>query len=58
LLIVLFEEAVDRGLQVGDGAKDAPLEPALCKGREEAFDRVERGGRCRNVATRLGSRFC
>jgi len=27
-LIVLFKEAVDRGLQVGDGAKDA-LEPAL-----------------------------
>ena len=41
LLIVLIEEAVDRGLQVGDGAKDAALEPALCQGREEALDRVE-----------------
>jgi hypothetical protein len=30
LLIVLFEDAVDRGLQVRDGAKDAALEPALC----------------------------
>src|SRR5271170_8269448 len=47
LLIVLFEEAVDRGLQVGDGAKDAALEPALCEGREEALDGVEPGSRCR-----------
>ena len=30
MLIVLVEEAVDRGLQVHDGAKDAALEPALC----------------------------
>ena len=28
-LIVLFEEAVDRGLQVGDRSKDAALEPAF-----------------------------
>ena len=50
LLIVLFEEAVDRGLQVDDGAKDAALEPALCEGREEALDRVEPGsGRRREV---------
>jgi hypothetical protein len=31
LPIVLFEEAVDRGLQIGDGAKDAALEAALCE---------------------------
>src|SRR5271170_3291854 len=46
-LIVLFEEAVDRGLQVGDRSKDAALEPALREGREEALDRVEPGSRCR-----------
>ena len=50
LLIVLFEEAVDRGLQVGDGAEDAALEPALCERGEEALDRVEPGsGRRREV---------
>jgi hypothetical protein len=50
LLIVVFEEAVDRGLQVDDGPKDAALEPALCQGREEALDRVEPGrGRRRGV---------
>ena len=43
LLIVLFEEAVDRGLKVGDGPKDAALEPPLCEGREEALDGVEPG---------------
>jgi hypothetical protein len=41
LLIVLFEEAVDRGLQVGDGPEDAALEPALCEGREEALDCIK-----------------
>src|ERR1700728_3527007 len=52
LVIVLFEEAVDRGLQVDDRAKDAALEPALCEGGEEAFDRVEPGGRCRREMER------
>src|SRR5580698_8302927 len=52
LLIVLFEEAVDRGLQVGDGAKDAALEPALCEGCEEALDGVEPGSRCRGEMER------
>ena len=47
LLIVLFEEAIDRGLQVGERPKDAALEPALCEGREEALDCVEPGCRCR-----------
>ena len=50
LLIVLFEEAVDRGLQVCDGSEDAALEPALCESGEEALDRVEPGsGRRREV---------
>ena len=50
LLIVLFEEAVDRGLQLGDGSEDAALEPALCESGEEALDRVEPGsGRRREV---------
>ena len=52
LLIVLFEEAVDCGLQVGDGPKDAALEPPLRKGREEALDRVEPGSRCRREMER------
>jgi hypothetical protein len=41
---VLFEEAVNRGVQVGDGAKDAALEPSLCEGCEEALDGVELSG--------------
>src|SRR5271154_2058241 len=50
LLIVLFEEAVDRGLQIRDGPEDAALEPALCERGEEALDRVEPGsGRRREV---------
>ena len=47
VLIALFEEAVDRGLQVGDGAKDAAFEPALCERGEEALDRAEPGSGCR-----------
>ena len=52
MLIVLFEEAVDCGLQVGDGPKDAALERALCEGREEALDGVEPGSRCRREVER------
>ena len=47
LLIVLIEEAIDRGLQVGDGAEDAALEPSLGEDREEALDSVEPGSGCR-----------
>jgi hypothetical protein len=47
---VLFEEAVDRGLKIGDGSKDAALQSALCEGCEEALDAVERrGGRWREM---------
>jgi hypothetical protein len=41
LLIALFDEAVDRGLQVGDRLENAALTPALCKVREEALDCVK-----------------
>ena len=40
-MIVLFEEAVDRGLQVDDGAKHAAFQPPLGEDGEEAFDGVE-----------------
>src|SRR5208282_2374798 len=45
--IVIFEEAIDRGLKVGDGSEDAAFEAALGEGGEEALDGVEPGGRCR-----------
>jgi hypothetical protein len=38
---VLIEEAVDRRLQVSDGAKGRRLEAAIGQEGEEAFDRVE-----------------
>ena len=41
LLIVLFEESVDRALKIDDRAKDAALESALGEGREEALAGVE-----------------
>jgi hypothetical protein len=43
LLIVLIEEAIDRGLQVGDGAEDAGLEPSLREDREVAPDGPSNG---------------
>jgi hypothetical protein len=46
LPIVLFEEAVDCGLKVGDGSKDAALQAALCEGCEEVLDGVEPRGGC------------
>src|SRR5665213_1926729 len=47
LLIVLFEETIDCGLKVGDRAKNAALEHALCEDGEEALDGVEPGRRGR-----------
>ena len=52
LLIVLFEESVDRGLEVGDGPEDAALEPALGEGCEETLDGIEPGGRRRREMER------
>ena len=52
LLIVLLEETVDGGLQVGDGVKDASGEPPLGEGCEEALDRIEPGSGCRREMER------
>ena len=45
--VMVFEEAVDRGLEVDKGSEDAALQSALGQDREEAFDGVEPGGRRR-----------
>ena len=44
---MIFEEAIDRGLEVGNGSEDAAFEAALCEGGEEALDGIKPGGRCR-----------
>ena len=41
----LCEEAVDGGLQIGDGSEDAALEAPPGELGEEAFDRIEPGWR-------------
>jgi hypothetical protein len=46
LLIVLFEEAVDRGLEIGDRSEHAAFQSPLCQGREKTLDGVE--PRCRS----------
>src|SRR5271165_1038056 len=50
--VVIVEEAVDRGLEVGDGSEDAALETALGQDGEEALDGVEPGGRGRGEVER------
>jgi hypothetical protein len=45
--VVVVEEAVDSGLEVGDGSEDAALEAAFGHYGEKAFDGVEPGGRGR-----------
>jgi len=45
--VVVFEEAVDGGLKVGDGSEDATLEAALGQDGEEALDGIEPGSRSR-----------
>ena len=47
MLIVVDDEAVDRGLQVDDGSKTPRLSLRFVQGREEALDRVEPGRRRR-----------
>ncbi len=44
-LVMLGNEAVNGGLQIGDGAEHAVFEPPLCQLGEEAFDRVKPGAR-------------
>jgi len=43
LLVVLFEEAIDGGLEIGDGSKDASLQSPPCEYRETSLDGVEPG---------------
>ena len=50
--VVIVEEAVDGGLEVGDGSEDAALEAALGQDGEEALDGVEPGGRGRREVER------
>src|SRR5271155_2627331 len=45
--VVIVEEAVDGGLQVGHGSEDAAFEAAFGEDCEEALDGVEPGGRGR-----------
>ena len=47
VFVGLREEAVDGGLEIDDALEDAALEPLLGQLGEEAFDRVEPGGRGR-----------
>ena len=47
-MICFGDEAVDGGLKIDDGMKDAAFEPPACELDEEALDGVElgcRGGR-------------
>jgi hypothetical protein len=39
--VVIIEEAVDSGLEVGDGSEDGALEATLGQDGEEALDGVE-----------------
>ena len=43
IMVGLFDEAVDRGLELDDRAEDAALETALGELGEEALDGVEPG---------------
>ena len=45
--VVVVEEAVDGGLEVGDRSEDAAFQATLGENREEALDGVEPGGRGR-----------
>jgi hypothetical protein len=45
--VVIVEEAIDRGLEVGDRSEDAAFKAAFGEGDEEALDRGEPGRRCR-----------
>ena len=50
--VVIVEEAVDGGLEVGDGSKHAAFEAALGQDGEKAFDGVEPRGRGRREVER------
>jgi hypothetical protein len=38
LLVVLFEEAIDGGLEIGDGSEHASLQSPLCEYCEKSLD--------------------
>ena len=50
--VVIVEESVDRGLEVGDGPEDAALETALGQDGEKSLDGIEPGGRSRREVER------
>ena len=50
--VVIVEETIDGGLEVGDGSEGAALEAALGQGGEETLDGVEPGGRGRGEVER------
>ena len=61
--VMIVEEAIDRGLEVGDGSEDSAFEAAFGEGREETFNGVEPGGRGRRevegpsrIAPTIGAR--
>ena len=41
--VVVFEEAVDSGLEINEGSEDAALQASLGQDRKEALDGVELG---------------
>jgi len=41
LLVVLLEEAIDGGLEIGDGSEHASLQSPLCEYSEKSLDGVE-----------------
>ena len=41
IIVGLFDEAVDGGLKIGDGAKDEALQPAPGELCEEALDGIQ-----------------
>ena len=44
-MVVLFEEAIDGGLEIGDGSEHASLQSPLCEYCEKSLDGVEPGRR-------------
>ena len=52
--VVIVEETIDGGLEVGDGSEGAALEAALGQGGEETLDGVEPGSRCRREVEHRG----
>ena len=47
IIVVLFDVAVDGGLEVNDRVEDAAFEAPAGERGEEALDGVDPGGRCR-----------